>query len=60
MSAATRQQRSLVLAAMVFDVVMTFIDQTIVFGVELAIVVVARAGRELPSRPGEMRVSRWA
>jgi hypothetical protein len=60
MSAATRQPRNLVLAAMIFAVAMTFSDQTIVSPVALAIVLLARAGWRFPSRPCEMRVSRWA
>jgi hypothetical protein len=60
MSAATRQPRNLVLAAMIFAVAMTFSDQTIVLPVALAIVFLARAGWRFPSRAREMRVSRWA
>jgi hypothetical protein len=60
MSAATCQPRNLVLAAVIFAVAMTFIDQTIVFPAALAIVVLARAGLHFPSRPREMRLSRWA
>jgi hypothetical protein len=60
MSAATRQPRNLVLAAMIFAVAMTFIDQILAFPAALTIVVLARAGWRFPSRPREMRVSRWA
>ena len=60
MSAATRQPRNLILAAMIFAVAMALSDQTIVFGTALAIVVLTRGGRHFPSRPGEMRLSRWA